>query len=327
MYIEELKEEGDEILISESNPKESIGLGGVVSSTSSDLGVWNAKRALVGAGGRALFYPTLIYNLLRNMLQSEFRWWDQVDEYVLLGAVPFPTHVPLLKELGVYGVITLNEPFETLVPSSLYHAHGIKHLVIPTRDYLFAPSITDICQAVNFIHENASSGKTTYVHCKAGRGRSTTIVLCYLVKYRDMTPECAYEYIRSIRPRVLLASAQWKAVKEFYSSRMARKAKESNLVVKRTSLRSAAEKQLLSVFDDGSVVVVTESDLAGYDEPQNIGGDASSVDVLPELSLACKVHYASQAAFARISCLWLKSPRRQVHVDQLQSLGVNIKVC
>lgn len=32
-----------------------------------------------------------------------------------------------------------------------------------------------------FCEENASSGKTTYVHCKAGRGRSTTIVICYLV--------------------------------------------------------------------------------------------------------------------------------------------------
>lgn len=29
--------------------------------------------------------------------------------------------------------------------------------------------------------ENASFGKMTYVHCKAGRGRSTTVVLCYLV--------------------------------------------------------------------------------------------------------------------------------------------------
>lgn len=29
--------------------------------------------------------------------------------------------------------------------------------------------------------EHVKSGKTTYVHCKAGRGRSTTIVLCYLV--------------------------------------------------------------------------------------------------------------------------------------------------
>jgi len=32
-----------------------------------------------------------------------------------------------------------------------------------------------------YVTENALLGKTTYVHCKAGRGRSTTVVLCYLV--------------------------------------------------------------------------------------------------------------------------------------------------
>ncbi|KAL7189783.1 hypothetical protein ACSBR1_039422 [Camellia fascicularis] len=31
-------------------------------------------------------------------------------------------------------------------------AYGINHLVRPTRDYLFAPSLSDICQAVDFIH-------------------------------------------------------------------------------------------------------------------------------------------------------------------------------
>lgn len=44
------------------------------------LVVWDAKRVLVGAGARALFYPTLLYNLVRNKIQSEFRWWDRVDE-------------------------------------------------------------------------------------------------------------------------------------------------------------------------------------------------------------------------------------------------------
>lgn len=42
-------------------------------------------------------------------------------QFLLLGAVPFPSDVPRLKQLGVGGVITLNEPYETLVPSSLYH--------------------------------------------------------------------------------------------------------------------------------------------------------------------------------------------------------------
>lgn len=41
--------------------------------------------------------------------------------FILLGAVPFPTDVPCLKALGVSGVVTLNEPYETLVPTSLYH--------------------------------------------------------------------------------------------------------------------------------------------------------------------------------------------------------------
>lgn len=40
---------------------------------------------------------------------------------MLLGAVPFPIDVPRLKDLGVRGVITLNESYETLVPTTLYH--------------------------------------------------------------------------------------------------------------------------------------------------------------------------------------------------------------
>ncbi|RVW32287.1 putative dual specificity protein phosphatase DSP8 [Vitis vinifera] len=158
-------------------------------SQSSGVGA-NAKRALVGAGARALFYPTLLF--------------------ILLGAVPFAADVPCLKKLGVGGVVTLNESYETLVPTLLYHAHSIDHLVIPTRDYLFAPSLNDTCRAVDFIYSNASLGRMTYVHCKAGRGRSTTIVLCYLVEHKQMTPDAAYNYVKSIRPRVVLASAQWK---------------------------------------------------------------------------------------------------------------------
>nr|GEV53841.1 putative dual specificity protein phosphatase DSP8 [Tanacetum cinerariifolium] len=210
--------------------------------------VSNTKRVLVGAGARALFYPTLLYNVVRNQFQTEFRWWDRVDQFVLLGAVPFPTDVFRLKEVGVCGVVTLNESYETLVPTSLYHAHGIDHLVIPTRDYLFAPSYYDICKAVEFIHRNASAGKTTYVHCKAGRGRSTTIVLCYLVKYKQMTPVAAYEYVKSIRPRVRLASSQWRAVQDYYYRERVKK--PSNF----------------EPFDDAAVVLVSESDLEGYTE-------------------------------------------------------------
>lgn len=68
MYIEELTEGelgSEEELCSDCE-------GVVVAS--------DVKRVLVGAGARALFYPTLLYNVLRNKIQAEFRWWDRVDE-------------------------------------------------------------------------------------------------------------------------------------------------------------------------------------------------------------------------------------------------------
>ncbi|KAJ1393572.1 Tyrosine specific protein phosphatases domain [Sesbania bispinosa] len=251
----------------------------------------DAKRALVGAGARILFYPTLLYNVLRNKIEAEFRWWDQIDEFLLLGAVPFPKDVPHLKELGVGGVITLNEPYETLVPSSLYHAHGIDHLVIPTRDYLFAPSSVDISRAVQFIHRgflliNLILGgvrmqlaeKTTYVHCKAGRGRSTTIVLCYLVEYKHMTPAAALEYVRSRRPRVLLAPSQWKAVQDYNKQRPCP----------------------LACSPSGDEVLITKADLEGYHSTNDAGMELAIVPKVPK----------TKPMIARLSCLFasLKVP-------------------
>jgi atypical dual specificity phosphatase len=235
----------------------------------------DAKRALVGAGARILFYPTLLYNVFRNKIEPEFRWWDEIDQFVLLGAVPFPKDVPRLKRLGVGGVITLNEPYETLVPSSLYHDYGIDHLVIPTRDYLFAPSFVDINRAVDFIHMNATCGKTTYVHCKAGRGRSTTIVLCYLVEYKHMTPIGALEYVRSKRPRVLLAPSQWKAVQEYKQQRLASKAQSPSI----------------------DVVLITKADLEGYSTSTENSSKSKELAIVPRPA-------KTKPMIARLSCLF-----------------------
>ncbi|CAI0426150.1 unnamed protein product [Linum tenue] len=239
----------------------------------------DAKRALVGVGARILFYPTLFYNVFRNKIQAEFRWWDEVDQYLLLGAVPFPKDVPRLKKLGVGGVITLNEPYETLVPSALYRVHGIEHLVIPTRDYLFAPSFADISLAVDFIHRNALCCRTTYVHCKAGRGRSTTIVLCYLVKYKHMMPGAALDYVRSRRPRVLLAPTQWEAVQEY-------------------SRRHSRQLSSTTWSPSGDEVLITKADLEGYHSSSEDGAASTGKE------LAIVPRMKSRPMIARLSCLF-----------------------
>lgn len=314
MYIEELKGAEEEAVVKngEEESSKSCDQNDSVSDVSEirkSFVVSDVKRVLIGAGARALFYPTLLYNVVRNKFQAEFRWWDRVDEFLLLGAVPFPTDVPCLKELGVGGVVTLNEPYETLVPTSLYHAHSIGHLVIPTRDYCFAPSLGDICRAVDFIHENALSRQTTYVHCKAGRGRSTTVVICYLVHHKQMTPDAAYDYVRSIRPRVLLASAQWQAVLEYYNLRVNMACLYSHVADKVFRAPRSTASQELVAFDDSSVVIVTESDLDGYDSSL-ISTDEGG-EIWADLSVVYRVRVAGQAALARISCPWLQCRAQQ----------------
>ncbi|KAK1286860.1 putative dual specificity protein phosphatase DSP8 [Acorus calamus] len=44
------------------------------------IGLIDVKRSAVGVGARALFYPTLLYNVVRNKCESGFHWWDEVDE-------------------------------------------------------------------------------------------------------------------------------------------------------------------------------------------------------------------------------------------------------
>ncbi|CAN6456823.1 unnamed protein product [Victoria cruziana] len=254
---------------------------------------------LVELGARALFYPTLFYNVVRNKMQAEFRWWDEIDEFLLLGAVPFPKDVPRLKELGVGGVITLNESYETLVHTSLYKDHGIKHLEIPTRDYLFAPSYANICRAVDFIHNNASCGMSTYVHCKAGRGRSTTVVLCYLMEYKNMTPDTALAFVRSSRPRVLLARSQWQAVQEFGVRRSRPPLVMSTQIAYNDNYDG----------DENSLVLVTLEDLEGYNPSSSCSKSWKAART------ACKVQVAAarsvmrmvraSAGLARLSCILL----------------------
>lgn len=307
---------------------ENVGVGngdGASNGRPQELVTVNSQRlavkVLVGAGARLLFYPTLCYNVVRNKLESEFRWWDEIEQFLLLGAVPFWKDVRQLKSLGVEAVVTLNESYETLVSTSHYESQRIKHLVIPTRDYLFAPSFDDIERAIDFIHENVEQRRAVYVHCKAGRGRSTTVVICYLVKYRGLSPVDAFNYIRSKRPRVLLAGAQWKAVLKFSEYQHLGGEASSNAVAalpqqwaiyKHLQAGDEGVAALLSRHNTpccGEVpVFVTLSDLEGYQEIKagKLGGKFKVVYKVGVVTARSVVGLAKASlTVARLSCIWI----------------------
>lgn len=98
-----------------------------------------------------------------------------------------------MDQENVRAVISMNQDFELKVFSPDYEEWkkmGVEFLQLPTRDFVEAPSLDNIHLGVQLIEKYVSplhskSGQipsSVYIHCKAGRTRSATLVACYLVK-------------------------------------------------------------------------------------------------------------------------------------------------
>jgi len=169
--------------------------------------------------GRLSFYPTLVYNILMEKYSSR-RWYDRIDETVILGALPWKSlRHKLIQDERVAGVVSLNENYELLLGVTTgeeWKASGVEFLQLNTPDILHAPSQDKLRSGVEFIREFEKTDKSVYVHCKAGRTRSATLVGCYLMSRHKWTPEKAVQLMRQKREHILLRSKQLDALRVFY---------------------------------------------------------------------------------------------------------------
>ena len=62
---------------------------------------------------------------------------------------------------------------------------GVQQLKVSTVDFTGTPSQEHIRAAVDFIMLHRQQNNSVYVHCKAGRTRSVTVVACYLIEVND----------------------------------------------------------------------------------------------------------------------------------------------
>ncbi|XP_054474807.1 phosphatidylglycerophosphatase and protein-tyrosine phosphatase 1 [Anoplopoma fimbria] len=172
-----------------------------------------------GALARALFYPTLAYNVVMEKMTSR-RWFDRVDETVILGALPFRSITKQLVETeNVRGVITMNEEYETKYfcnSAEEWQAAGVEQLRLSTVDLTGVPSLENLCRGVEFAMQQREQGSSVYVHCKAGRSRSATLAAAYLIRLHCLTPEEACQKLASVRPHILVRSAQLEMLRTYY---------------------------------------------------------------------------------------------------------------
>lgn len=148
---------------------------------------------------RIVFYPTLAWNMILGRWLKVRNWWDRIDTHVVLGALPFARDVPIMASEGVGAVVNTCEEYAG--PVEQYQEYDIQQMRMPTIDFTH-PSFEDVCRAVEFIEKNVDDGKSVYIHCKAGRARSATVVICWLMKAKQISSEEAQRWLIEKRPHV-----------------------------------------------------------------------------------------------------------------------------
>jgi atypical dual specificity phosphatase len=146
-----------------------------------------------------VFYPTLSWNYVLGRWLKVRNWWDPIDPLVLVGAYPFVSDVQRLHDAGVRAVVNTCEEYHG--PVIEYRRMGIEQFSIPTTDFTH-PRLGDVQAAVDFVDSHVRRGDVVYIHCKAGRARSATVALCWLVKYRQMTVQEAQLHLLKSRPHI-----------------------------------------------------------------------------------------------------------------------------
>lgn len=167
------------------------------------------------------FLPSLSYNIVLNKLNLR-PWYNRVDDRVIIGALPWISiKDELINEENIKGVVSMNENFELtwlkrwVANGEHWSGSNIKFLQLQTQDIFETPSQDKLKLGVDFILA-ANDGESIYVHCKAGRTRSATLVCCYLMKRNNWTPEQAYELLAAKRPQLALHKPQWRALRKFH---------------------------------------------------------------------------------------------------------------
>ncbi len=154
--------------------------------------------------------------IVHQNLPHQRSYWA-IPNQLLGGCYPGATEPTVMKERlqgiirsGVTLMLNLMEPDETNyagLPFASYmdelqkyaseRNRSIRMVRIPIKD-MNIPTKECMRSILDIIHQEIQTGGVVYVHCWGGKGRTATVIGCYLLEYGHVTPEQVLQRIKDL---------------------------------------------------------------------------------------------------------------------------------
>lgn len=135
-----------------------------------------------------------------------------------LGGTPRPglvqtvtSDIEALERVGTSVLITLQENWSP--PLDVLNDMNIESLHVPVPD-MGVPSLDTALSLVDEVEERIRNGGTAVYHCRAGRGRTGTLLACHFVR-RGMDADAAIKTTRERNPKWIESDAQLAFIHNF----------------------------------------------------------------------------------------------------------------
>ena len=156
-------------------------------------------------------FPIVFYKWITNFGKSSFDYSNITDNIIISGEYT-SNDIFTIQKLNVKCVIDMRS--ENSFDQSLFESIGIKYFNIPVDNY-FAPELEQIDTAIEYIKSYISTDNNILIHCKEGVGRSSLIIIAYLITTGLDLFE-SMEIVKSNRWGANLNNIQFQKLKKWY---------------------------------------------------------------------------------------------------------------
>lgn len=148
---------------------------------------------------------------MASVSHAQFHQISEITSTLYLTSAYGVSNPTALRAKGITCIINISLSFQTPTPK----LRDIDFVRIAVDDIPTAQIGVYFDRIADKIHSVKRSGGKTVVHCYAGRSRSASSVMAYLMKYEHMTLKQAHSFVKSRRPVIRPNPGFWKQLITF----------------------------------------------------------------------------------------------------------------